>query len=187
MAYFDDEKHVDEYIKVAEGYDGRELIPVLRVHLEDNSTLLELGMGPGKDMNLLREYYRVTGSDNSQIFLDRFKTKHPDADLLWLDAAILDTNRKFDCIYSNKVLHNLSKSQLEDSFRNQAKILNPDGILFHTFWHGDSEEEHSGLRFVYHTPEKLHKMTRDKFEEIAVSMYTEMEENDSFYVLLRKR
>ena len=67
MMYFDDEKNVAEYIKMADGYDGREFIPILRAHLEDNATVLELGMGPGKDFELLSKYFRVTGSDRSHI------------------------------------------------------------------------------------------------------------------------
>lgn len=187
MAYFDDEKNVVEYIKMAEGYDGREFIPILRTYLDDNSTVLELGMGPGKDVELLSAYYRVTGSDHSKIFLDRFRAIYPDADLLWLDAVSLDTERKFDCIYSNKVLHHLSKAQLEESFRNQSKSLNPGGLLFHTFWYGDSEEEHSGMMTVYYTPETLRQLIGKEFEELTGNMFAEMEENDSFYILLRRK
>ena len=70
MAYFDDKKNVLDYIKMSEGYDGRDLVQVLRRYLPEGSSLLELGMGPGKDLDLLRPHYRVTGSDNSQVFLD---------------------------------------------------------------------------------------------------------------------
>jgi len=62
---------------------------------------LELGIGLGKDFNILKKSYAVTGSDNSQVFLDKYKQKHPDADLLFLDAVTIQTDRKFDCIYSN--------------------------------------------------------------------------------------
>ncbi len=187
MDYFDNEHNVTEYIRMAEGYDGREFIPILRSHLKDNATVLELGMGPGKDTELLGEYFRVTGSDRSKIFLDRFRAIHPDADLLCLDAAVLETERLFDCIYSNKVLHHLTKAQLQTSFKQQAKLLNPGGWLFHTFWYGDTEEEHSGLRFVYYTPGTLRKLIGGNFEEIKVSKYTEMDADDSFFILLRKK
>ena len=187
MSYFDDEKNVSEYIKMAEGYDGREFLPVLRKYLKKDATLLELGMGPGKDLELFRTDFRVTGSDQSQVFLDRFRANHPDADLLWLDAAELETERNFDCIYSNKVLHHLKNTQLRLSFQQQAEILNPGGYLFHTFWYGDSEEEFSGLRFVYYTPETLCELIGDQFEEVEIVIYTEMEENDSFYIVLRKK
>ena len=187
MMYFDDAKNIAEYIKMADGNDGREFIPILRAHLENDATVLELGMGPGKDLKLLSKYFRVTGSDQSQLFIDHVRAAHPNTDLLWLDASTLETERKFDCIYSNKVLHHLTKSQLEESFQNQAKILNPGGMCFHTFWYGDSEEEYSGLRFVYYTPENLLKLLGDEFEAIELNMYTEIEAGDSFYILLRKK
>ncbi|MGI9566052.1 MAG: hypothetical protein ACR2LL_03425 [Nitrosopumilus sp.] len=44
MGFFNTEKGVNEYIKIAEGYDGEELIRILQGHLPKNSTILELGM-----------------------------------------------------------------------------------------------------------------------------------------------
>ena len=73
MAYFDDEKNVQDYLKMAEGYDGADLIDVLREYLPKNATVLELGMGPGKDLNILSHRYEVTGSDNSQLLLTSSK------------------------------------------------------------------------------------------------------------------
>jgi len=52
MGYFDTNEGVDEYIETAEGYDGRELIEILRSHVPSGSSVLELGMGPGKDLAL---------------------------------------------------------------------------------------------------------------------------------------
>ena len=94
MNYYDDENNVDEYIEMSKEYDGRELIAVLKRFLPSGATLLELGMGPGKDLDLLSQYYQVTGSDSSQVFLDIYKKKHTKADLLLLDARTLDTDRE---------------------------------------------------------------------------------------------
>lgn len=62
---------------MAEGFDGKELIKILQKYLPANSTVLELGMGPGKDLNILRKNYTITGSDTSQIFLERYKKQNP--------------------------------------------------------------------------------------------------------------
>jgi cyclopropane fatty-acyl-phospholipid synthase-like methyltransferase len=59
MGYFDERKNVDAYIQMAEGYDGRELITILKKRLPAGSTVLELGMGPGIDLDLLAESYTV--------------------------------------------------------------------------------------------------------------------------------
>ena len=120
MGYFDDEKNVEEYIGMAEGYDGRELVDVLRRHLPDGATVLELGMGPGKDLEILSEFFQVTGSDSSKVFIERYRKMDPAADLLLLDAVTMDTDRKFDGIYSNKVLQHLTQQELKRSLHRQS-------------------------------------------------------------------
>ncbi|MCH9659234.1 class I SAM-dependent methyltransferase [archaeon] len=106
---------------MAEGYDGAELIKILQKYLPKSSTVLEIGIGPGKDMDILKKSYTVTGSDNSQIFLDKYKEKYQNVDLLPLDAVTTKTDRKFDCIYSNKVLHHLTKKYLRESLQRQKE------------------------------------------------------------------
>ncbi len=55
MKYFKNKKNVDEYIKMADGYDGRDIIEKLKKYLPVGSTILELGMGPGKDLDILKQ------------------------------------------------------------------------------------------------------------------------------------
>ena len=186
MGYFDDRGNVDEYISMADGYDGRELIDVLKMHLAPDSTVLELGMGPGKDLDLLAKSYTVTGSDSSQIFLALYREHHPKADLMALDAVSIETERIFDCIYSNKVLHHLSKADINRSFISQRVRLPIGGISMHSFWFGDDEEEYQGLRFVYYTEDELLNIIGPGFEVVALERYTELENDDSLYILLRK-
>jgi trans-aconitate methyltransferase len=187
MGFFDTEKGVQEYIKMAEGYDGAELIKILQKYLPENSTVLELGIGPGKDMDILKKSYTVTGSDNSQIFLDKYKEKYQDADLLPLDAVTLQTDRKFDCIYSNKVLHHLTKEDLAKSLQRQKDVLNSNGIVFHSFWKGNKVENMDGLLFTYYEIEDLKKMIKSDFEILALETYTEMDKDDSIYVVFRTK
>ena len=187
MGFFDTAKGVEQYIKMAKGYDGAELIKILQKYLSKNSTILELGIGPGKDMDILKKSYTVTGSDNSQIFLDKYKKNNSDADLLLLDAITMKTDSKFDCIYSNKVLHHLTKEDLTKSFQRQKEILNPHGILFHSFWKGNKVEEMEGLLFTYYEKENLKKIVESHFEILTLETYTEMEKDDSIYVILRTR
>ena len=187
MGFFDTAKGVEQYIKMTEGYDGAELIKILQKYLPENSTVLEIGIGPGKDLDILKKLYTVTGSDNSQIFLDKYKKNHPDTNLLLLDAVTMKTDRRFDCIYSNKVLHHLTKEDLTKSLQRQKEMLNPNGIAFHSFWKGNKVEEMEGMLFTYYETESLKKMTESNFEILALETYTEMEKNDSIYVILRTR
>lgn len=187
MGYFDSEKNVKEYIEMVEGYDGTELINALKGYLPTGSTLLELGMGPGKDLDILKESYLVTGSDSSQIFVDRYKKEHKGAEVILLDAVTINTEDKFDCIYSNKVLHHLKQSDLSKSIYRQKAVLNDGGTLFHSFWHGDKEEKHHGLLFVYYLETQLIDMVKDDFDIVAMKRYAEMAADDSFYIVLKAR
>jgi cyclopropane fatty-acyl-phospholipid synthase-like methyltransferase len=183
MGFYDDEETARQYISMAEGYDGRELIEILSSHLPQKSSVLEIGMGPGVDLKILKQHFQVTGSDNSQFFLDRYRNSNPDADLLFLDAVELDTKRTFDCIYSNKVLHHLTNDELATSLGRQKAILADNGLVMHSFWRGEGTEEHFGLKFVNHTESSLRSIFGDVFNIVDIVTYKEMEEDDSLYVL----
>jgi len=187
MGYFDSEKNVLKYIEMVEGYDGTELINELRPYLKDGSTVLEIGMGPGIDHDILKEFYKVAGSDSSTIFVNRYKKTHSDADVFILDVNEMKLDRKFDCIFSNKVLIHLTKDECLKSLKKQKKILNPKGILFHTFWHGNKIEEHHGLLFSYYTNDELRSMVKDDYDILKIQKYKEFEKDDSIYVILQRK
>ena len=187
MGYYDSEENVQQYIAMAEGYDGRDLVTILAQHLPAGSTVLELGMGPGKDLVLLGEHFQVTGSDSSPVFVERYRAAFPAADVLLLDAVTLETDRRFDAIYSNKVLYHLSRQELAQSFQRQAEVLNANGILLHSFWLGEGEEDFSGLRSVYYTEESLREVIGDPYEVVEFGSYMEMEPDDSLFIVLKKR
>lgn len=185
--YFDSVQNAKAYIKMVGDADGSFLIERLKTFLPEQSTLLELGMGPGTDLDLLAAYYNVTGSDLSQSFLDIYKEKHRGADLLQLDAVTIQTDRKFDCLYSNKVLHHLTRADLQDSIARQADVLNANGITMHSFWEGNGEEEFQGLRFTYYTKDQVQKLFEKHFSVLEIDQYTELAKNDSIYVIAAVR
>ena len=115
---------------------------------------------------MLSKAYKTTGSDASQVFLDRYKQKNKDADLLKLDAVTIPTERKFDCIFSNKVLQHLTKEELKKSLQRQKEVLNPNGIAFHAVWRGDKIEEKKGGYSGYAL----------RLNEAQLKMITEMED-----------
>ena len=186
MSYYANENNMQQYIKMANGYDGRKWIADLRSYLPAGSTVLELGMGPGKDYELLSQYYKVTGSDYVDSFLDRYRVIDPAADLLKLDAVTLETERTFDAIYSNKVLYHLSTADLRKSFVRQAELLNVGGIAYHTFWYGEGVSEQHGLLFVNYTDKTILEVIDGRFEVVKIETGMEMEPDDSLIVVLRK-
>lgn len=189
MAYFDDKKNALDYIKMVdniEGYDPNILIDIFKKYVKKDSKVLELGMGPGKDLDILKQTFEMTGSDFSKSFLDIYLENNNKANLLQLDAVTINTTQKFDAIYSNKVLIHLTKEELHKSLLRQLKVLNKNGIAFHSFWKGDKEEEMHGLRFVYYSGENLIKLVPQNFEILESGSYKDMEKDDSIYLALKR-
>jgi len=185
MKFYNTEQGVADYIAMAEGYDGRELIAELQNYLQPGTTVLELGMGPGKDLDMLKERYTATGSDYSKIFLDRYGASTPGADLMQLDAVSIDTERRFDAIYSNKVLHHLNDDELAASINRQADVLTGSRLVMHAFWHGDRVEEIAGMTFHYRNEDFLRRAFSSRFEVLKLERYAEMEDNDSVFIIAR--
>ena len=187
MGFFDTEEGVNEYLEMAKGHDGRELIEKLSDYLAPGSTVLELGMGPGKDLELLSKRYDVTGSDNSNLFIDIYRKTKPEADLMLLDAATLATDRRFDCIFSNKVLHHLQRDDLERSAPRQAEVLEEGGLLAHGFWFGSKVEEHGGLHFQFYVESDIEEIFGEHFDVVLIERYEELDPGDSIFVVLKKK
>jgi trans-aconitate methyltransferase len=185
--YYHTERSVQEYITLAKDVNGLDLILQLNKILPQESSLLELGSGPGTDWKILDEYYNVTGSDYSREFLKHLTSTYPDGDFLHLDAATLDTSKKFDGIYSNKVLHHLTDSQLQQSVQRQRGVLNQGGIICHSFWKGEGSETFKGMFVNYHREPALRALFGECFEIISVSAYKEFEANDSLLLIAKKR
>jgi len=81
----------------------------------------------------------------------------------------------------------LAREQVRTSLRRQAEVLNDSGVLLHSFWHGEEEEEFSGLRFAYYTAASFARLVGPEFEIVEAERYAEVEEGDSIYFVLRKR
>ena len=186
MDFYDDKDNIENYSNFIPTHDGALLTKVLRAHLAKGASVLELGIGPGKDFERLSVDYEVTGSDKSQPFLDRYRRQNPTANLLHLDARTLDTDQTFDCIYSNKVLIHLTHDELHQSLLRQQRLLNESGLILHSFWHGDKEDVYNDLRITYYNENRLRDLLQGIFEIIEIKKHAKMSDGDSLYVLARK-
>lgn len=175
------------YMKMTEGYQGPLLIDWITDVVPAGSQVLELGMGPGKDLLELQKTYCAIGSDSAPYFLERYQANHPEAELILLDAVTLETDRKFDCICSNKVLQHLTRAELAASLMEQERLLKPDGILLHTFWKGSGEESHEGILFTLYSEEDLNQVFMARYEIVKIEAYKEEKSDDSIVVVVRKR
>ena len=185
MDFYNDPVKVDEYESMCDEYDGSELYRVLEKHLTDHSTLLELGSGPGNDIDHLKKTYTVSGSDLSDEFIIRCKKKHSDIDFLKLDAVSIKTDKLFDCVFSNKVLHHLTLDELKKSFKRQQEVIVKNGLFAHTFWLGDKEFTLQGILFIFHSREHLLKLVSEYFTILELYDYKEFDEGDSILILAK--
>lgn len=186
-AYYHTKESVEEYIRLSKGYSGKELIVALRKVLAPNASVLELGSGSGTDWNMLSETYAVIGSDNSLEFLDHLKAENPKGEFLALDAITLKTKKRFDGIYSNKVLHHLKDDELSSSIKKQYDLLNLGGIVCHSFWKGEGSEVFKGLFVNYHSASTLKDNFENYFEILLITTYEEFETNDSLVLIGKKK
>lgn len=185
MSFYDDPENAKKYIEMCKDYDGNNIYQLLSKNLSLNSTLLELGSGGGLDIEYLKKKYSVTGSDLSDEFLNVCEEKHPEISFLKLNAQKLEVSDIFDCIYSNKVLHHLTQDALKESIQQQAKILSPNGLIAHSFWLGEENEEMNGLLFTYYNQEELLGIISESFEILSTLSYKEFEDGDSLFVIAR--
>ena len=184
--YYKTKDSVEEYIRLAEGVNGCELIEKFKKFLTSDSAILELGTGPGTDWNILNKDYKVVGSDNSKEFLSRLISRYPSGRFINLDAITLNIDENFDGIYSNKVMHHLKDKELVDSIKRQHEILNHDGVICHSFWKGEGSEIFKGLFVNYHTEQALKDFFKDYFEILIIESYAEFDEADSILFIGKK-
>ena len=185
--YYNTKESVEEYIKLANDVDGGQLIKKLNNYLPSNSLLLEIGSGPGTDFQILKKDYRVVGSDYSTEFLSRLISNNKKDKFLNLDAVTLRTDKKFDGIYSNKVLQHLTDEELRKSILRQVDLLNLNGIICHSFWKGEGDELFKGLLVNYQTDETLRTLFEDYFEILLLEEYNEFEDGDSLLLIGKKK
>ena len=185
--YYKTKESAQEYIRLAKDVSGVQLIEKLKQLLPPKSSLLEIGSGPGTDWNILNQTYNAVGSDNSLEFLKHLNTENPNGLFLELDAISLNTDKYFDAIYSNKVLHHLKDDELADSVKRQYEILNANGIICHSFWKGEGSEVFKGLFVNSHTETNLNSIFKKFFDIISIENYMEFEANDSLLLLAMKK
>ena len=185
--YYKTKESVEEYIRLAKDVNGKILIERLKQVLTPNSMLLEIGSGPGTDWKILNKSFNVTGSDNSTEFMNHLISENPNGEFLELDAITLETDEKFDGIYSNKVMHHLKDNELIDSVNRQYEILNSNGVICHSFWKGEGSEIFKGLFVNYHDEVGLREIFKNHFEILSIEYYKEFEKNDSLLLIGKKK
>jgi len=188
VSYYSEQSNIEQYIEMSKEFSGAAFMKELKRYLSSGATILELGMGEGKDQALLKDAgFTPTGSDSSQPFLDRWNSANPQEKALFVDAVEFDIQNSYDCIYSNKVLQHLHAEEFTKSLDKQANKLNDGGILFHAIWYGEDSGDMGGSFYMSHTEQSLASLIPETLELVELTRYTEMDENDSCWIVLQKR
>ena len=186
-SFFEKEDNVRQYLEMTADYDGQWFFEQFKKHIPCHYKALELGMGPGKDLDNIRQLYDVVGSDYSFVFAEMYKRNHPEVKVMVLDAITIKTKQNFDCIYSNKVLHHLPKNDLGQSIQRQYEVLNDKGIVFHTFWKGTGQENYEGMLFNYYEIKDIEQSFEKQYNILCIETYKEFKDNDSILVVAQKK
>jgi len=76
---------------------------------------------------------------------------------------------------------------LVNSIKRQCEILNPQGIICHSFWQGEGSEVFKGLFVNYHSEASLRDLFDPYFEILVLEAYREFEEDDSLLLVGRRK
>lgn len=170
--------------------DNGYIMNEFKIRIDRSKKILELGSGPGNDYGVLVKDYNITGSDYSETFLKILRKKFKNDRFLKINAITMETEGKYDVIYSNKVLHHITEEQLSISLKRQYEILNEGGILFHTMWKGTTIESKKNTKKksmpdIRYEREGIGKII-GKFSIKDFIVYKELKKDDSFIVIMEK-
>ena len=100
------------------------------------NTLLDVGCGPGRHLQHLRERYAVEGLDVSEVMLDQARTRLPGVPLHLGDMRDFDLGRHFDAVIclSSAIASMTNLHDLRRAIAAMARHLNPGGVLIVEPW-----------------------------------------------------
>lgn len=114
-----------------ESADVPEVQQLLLQTFENNSKLLEIGCGSGRDASFMtKNYFDVTAIDGSKNMIEEAKKVHPELSQKLFHKTLpndLEFNQTFDGIYSIATLMHLSKNDLEKTILKIHDLLNQNG------------------------------------------------------------
>lgn len=110
-----------------------DVISILREHLPRFKKVLELGSKQGNELNSFNEYYEIIASEDEKVKTRYLKDNFIDIRVIVLDIILMDTHKKVDCIYSRNAFDSYDLVKINESLKNQKKVLNDNGLIFHIF------------------------------------------------------
>lgn len=172
--------------EIEEHYNTR-MVNLLDEYLLDRSEILELGSGTAADLLKLSKNYEVTGSDSSKTVINSIQEEHPELELKKLNLHELAIKGTYDCIYSDKVLSELSKEEMIHALNNQVEHLHEDGIILMSLHYGEGQAEIDGQVIQRYTETSIGQIIPDSLRIVLIDSYSESAKKDSLVAILKKR
>jgi len=102
----------------------------IHIYPTRRSLAVDFGCGPGRLSGALRErFLQVIGIDASRTMLTLARRAYPEDNISFSESTTTLEEDSADVVYSTFVLQHLTQSQVDDCFREFARILNPSGLL----------------------------------------------------------
>jgi ubiquinone/menaquinone biosynthesis C-methylase UbiE len=108
-------------------------------------TLLDVGCGTGRHLELLRERYRVEGLDINPVMLETAQERLPGVELHQADMVDFSLDHRFDIIISlfSAIAYVRTEERMRTATLSMRRHLNPGGVLLiepwftpETYWTG---------------------------------------------------
>src|SRR3954470_19646065 len=104
---------------------------LIQQHNPDAKSLLDVGCGTGKHLELLSKFYRCEGLDLNSDMLGIAAKRCPDIPLHHANMIDFELGRRFDsiiCLFSS-IAYVRTKDKLEQTLATFARHLEPNGVV----------------------------------------------------------
>ena len=132
------ELHAEQYIARTSNIRSQ-LVDDLIALVPQDSSVLELGSGPGRDAAALEEAgLVVTRTDGAASFVKLFRSRGLEAHTL--DVTSDDFGGPFDAVFANAVLLHVARTRLRSVMVVAQRATRVGGVLVASFKKGDGDE-----------------------------------------------
>ncbi|MFD1552963.1 class I SAM-dependent methyltransferase [Putridiphycobacter roseus] len=166
--------------------------------LKTNSSVLEIGCGPGNITKYLlskKADLKIKGIDISENMIELSKKNNPTAEFEIMDCRKIDSlNTKFDAIICGFCIPYLSNNDCKKLISDCKYLLNDNGILYLSFIHGNYENSgyisgSNGDRtyFYYHNLNNLEKTLKSNhfvINKLIPINYIKIDGTDEIHTIL---
>jgi len=164
-------KTAEEYTEKVEGLHHNEEGIRFLDYLPENSKILDLGCGSGRDAKIFSEKgYNVVGVDLSEGMLEQAVKMCPSSEFKKMDIRCLDyPDEFFEGVWAVASILHLPKSDVPQSLSESYRVLKLKGVMYICVKQGEGEELKLDNRYgpdavkfySYFQPEELNRILED--------------------------